>query len=130
MIAVPSRPSAGKKAAVNLMPKIPLAVCDVAVDSSDPEMAKVLYAWSPYQNVRDDVRYPAMMIDCGSNDPRCPPWHSRKLAARMQQASNGSLPILLHVRAAAGHGAVGKTQKAHQSTEVLAFLAEQLWLTV
>ena len=99
-------------------------------DPSDPEMAKVLYAWSPYQNVRDDVAYPAMMIDCGSNDPRCPPWHSRKLAARMQQASNGNLPILLRVRAAAGHGAVGKTQKAHQSTEVLAFLAEQLGLGV
>jgi prolyl oligopeptidase len=99
-------------------------------DPSDPEMAQVLYAWSPYQNVRDDVAYPAMLIDCGSNDPRCPPWHSRKLAARMQQASNGNLPILLRVRADAGHGAVGKTQKAHQSTEVLAFLAEQLGLAV
>ena len=99
-------------------------------DPSDPEMAKVLYAWSPYQNVRDGVAYPAMMIDCGSNDPRCPPWHSRKLAARMQQASNDNQPILLRVRAAAGHGAVGKTQKNQQSTEVLAFLAEQLGLAV
>ena len=99
-------------------------------DPSDPEMARVLYAWSPYQNVRDDVAYPAMLIDCGSNDPRCPPWHSRKLAARMQQATDGDLPILLRVRAEAGHGAVGKTQRERQSTEVLAFLAEQLGLAV
>ena len=43
-----------------------------------------------------------MLIDCGANDPRCPPWHGRKLAARMQAAGSGALPVLLRVRAGAG----------------------------
>ncbi len=77
-------------------------------DPNDPEMAKVIHAWSPYQNVRDGVAYPALLLDCGSNDPRCPPWHSRKFAARIQQASTGDHATLLRVRADAGHGAVGK----------------------
>lgn len=98
-------------------------------DPNDPAMAKVLYAWSPYQNVQDGVAYPAVLLDSGANDPRCPPWHSRKLAARMQQASTGDLPILLRVRADAGHGAVGNDARERQSAEVLAFFAEQLGLT-
>jgi prolyl oligopeptidase len=97
-------------------------------DPSDPRMAQVLHGWSPYQNVQFGVEYPAMLIDCGVNDPRCPPWHGRKLAARMQAASSGSAPILLRVRAGAGHGAVGREEQVRQSAEVLAFFAEYLGL--
>ena len=97
-------------------------------DPSDPAMARLLQGWSPYQNVEDGATYPAMLIDCGANDPRCPPWHGRKLAARMQQASAGTLPILLRVRADAGHGTVGKDDQTRQSAEVLAFFAEYLGL--
>lgn len=97
-------------------------------DPSDPAMAQCLYGWSPYQNVEVGVDYPAMLIDCGENDPRCPPWHGRKLAARMQAASSSALPILFRVRAGAGHGAVGHQDQTRQSAEVLAFFAEYLGL--
>jgi len=99
-------------------------------DPNDPEMAKAIYAWSPYQAVRDNVAYPAMLFDSGANDPRCPPWHSRKMVARMQQANSSGRPILLRVRAGAGHGAVGNADQSRQSAEVLAFLAEQLGFRV
>jgi prolyl oligopeptidase len=99
-------------------------------DPADPGMAEAIQSWSPYQNVRDDIAYPALLIDCGANDPRCPPWHGRKFAARVQQASSGDLPILLRVRADAGHGAVGKAQKIRMSADNLAFFAQQLGLTV
>jgi prolyl oligopeptidase len=69
-----------------------------------------------------------MLIDCGANDPRCPPWHGRKLTARMRQASANSLPILLRVRAETGHGAIGYEAQTHQSAELLAFFAEYLGL--
>lgn len=97
-------------------------------DPNDPEMAKILYASSPVQNVADGVAYPAMLIDCGANDPRCPPWHGRKLAARMQQASSSDLPILLRIRADAGHGTVGHDAQLRQSAELLAFFADALGL--
>jgi prolyl oligopeptidase len=97
-------------------------------DPADPEMAEILLDWSPYQNVRDGIAYPALLIDCGANDARCPPWHGRKFAARVQQATSGGLPVLLRVRADAGHVSGGAAQKQVQSAEVLAFLADQLGL--
>lgn len=97
-------------------------------DPADAGMAEVIRSWSPYQNVRDNLVYPALLIDCGANDPRCPPWHGRKLAARLQHASTGDLPILLRVRADAGHGSVGRAQRERQSVDMLAFFAEQLGL--
>lgn len=97
-------------------------------DPGDPAMAAVLSRWSPYQNVAAGVPYPAMLIDCGENDPRCPPWHGRKLAARMQQATTSDLPVLLRVRGGAGHGAIGHDEQTRQSAEVLAFFAKYLGL--
>ena len=43
-----------------------------------------LYAMSPYLHVRDGVRYPAVLLCAGANDPRVAPWHSAKMAARLQ----------------------------------------------
>lgn len=97
-------------------------------DPSDPTLAQVIQRWSPYQNVVDGVDYPATLIACGANDPRCPPWHGRKLAARMQKANAGPRPILLRIRANAGHGAIGHDDQMRQSAEVLAFFAEYLGL--
>lgn len=97
-------------------------------DPADPVMAEVINSWSPYQNIRDGIAYPALLIDCGANDPRCPPWHGRKFAARVQQATTGDRPVLLRVRADAGHGSVGRAQKERLSADILAFFAEQLGL--
>jgi len=99
-------------------------------DPLDPAMAKVLYAWSPYQSITDGVAYPAVLIDSGLNDPRCPPWHGRKFAARLQQATSSGRSVLLRVRSGAGHGAVGRAAQRLQEVETLAFLAEQLALTL
>jgi len=99
-------------------------------DPRDPVMAPVLRAWSPYQNIVDGVAYPAVLIDSGLNDPRCPPWHGRKFAARLRQATSSERPVLLRVRSGAGHGAVGRAAQLLQEAETLAFLAEQLALTL
>jgi prolyl oligopeptidase len=47
----------------------------------DPEQFKALYAYSPYHHVEDGVKYPAVLLTVGENDPRVDPWHSRKFAA-------------------------------------------------
>ncbi len=99
-------------------------------DPDDPEMAPVMGAWSPYQNVKDGVAYPAVLLDCGMNDSRCPAWHGRKFAARLQTASTSDWPILLRVRAGAGHGASGTASQVEQQAEVLSFFADQLGLKV
>ncbi len=75
-----------------------------AEDASQYEYIK---KYSPYQNVKPGVKYPATLITAGENDTRVHPLHARKMAAIMQ-ASTGSdqevEPILLWVDRDAGHG--------------------------
>jgi len=97
-------------------------------DSNDPEMSEVLRAWSPYQNVKDGITYPALLLDAGKQDVRCPPWHVRKMAARLQLANNGSHPILMRLRDGVGHGAKDVAGLHAQGTDWLTFFIDQLGL--
>ncbi len=72
-------------------------------DPGDPELGHVLLAYSPYHNVRDGERYPATLVVCGDSDIRCPAWHGRKFAARLQQATSSGRPVLFRVLTNAGH---------------------------
>src|SRR5262249_28542077 len=82
---------------------------------------------SPYYQVKDGVEYPAVYISAGDADPRCPPLHARKFAARLQAAQVGSAPILVRVWEKAGHGwATAQDVQLEQSTHWLAFVMRQL----
>ncbi|MFI5229075.1 MAG: prolyl oligopeptidase family serine peptidase [Gemmatimonadales bacterium] len=65
---------------------------------------RALDAMSPYANVKDGVKYPAVLITTGINDPRVPAWIPAKFAARLQAASASGKPVLLRVDYDAGHG--------------------------
>jgi prolyl oligopeptidase len=82
-------------------------------DPSDPAFAPTLRAYSPYHNIRDGVSYPATLVVCGDADIRCPPWHGRKLVARLEQASVSEGPIMLRVVKDAGH-LTTVTRSAHE----------------
>jgi prolyl oligopeptidase len=100
-------------------------------DASDPAQFKFLYAYSPYQKVRRDVRYPAVLLTTGDADTRVPPLQARKMAARLQAAASPDRPVLLLYDTKAGHAGgrpVGKIVE-DQSLE-LAFLAWQLGMEV
>jgi len=96
----------------------------------DSEEVRRLSQFSPYHLVERGVRYPAVYIDAGETDPRCPPWHARKFAARLQNASAGEAPILLHVWENVGHGwATDKSVAVSEHAEWLAFAMRHLSLT-
>ncbi len=98
-------------------------------DIDDPEDVRRLASVSPYHLVKDGTAYPAVYIDSGDTDPRCPPWHARKFAARLQAAQAGENPILLKVWENVGHGgATAKDLQIGESTEWLAFAMQQLGL--
>lgn len=73
----------------------------------NPEQFKSLYAYSPYQHVADETKYPAVLLIVGENDLRVDPWHSRKFAARLQATSTSTLPIFFISFSDAGHGGIG-----------------------
>jgi prolyl oligopeptidase len=72
-------------------------------DVAEPEEVRRLASFSPYHLVRPRP-YPAVYVDAGDTDPRCPAWHARKLVAAMQAAQSGAAPILLRVWENVGHG--------------------------
>jgi prolyl oligopeptidase len=80
-----------------------------------------LYAMSPYIHVRDGVRFPAVLLCPGGNDPLVSPWHSAKMAARLQAATSSRRPVLLRVDYGAGHGAIGAAASQRQ-----ALIADQM----
>lgn len=97
-------------------------------DPDDPAEVRRLLRLSPYQLVGPGV-FPAIYLQAGATDPRCPPWHARKFAARLQAAQEGDAPILLHVFDNAGHGAATSYEVATaQDAEWLAFLIRTLGL--
>jgi prolyl oligopeptidase len=93
----------------------------------DPAQFRALFAYSPYHHVQDDVNYPAVLFITGENDPRVEPMHSRKMTARLQEATSSGAPILLRTTADAGHG--GNTpldERIAQAAAAYAFLFDQL----
>lgn len=73
--------------------------------SDDPEQFANLLSYSPLQNLKDGVEYPATMITTADHDDRVVPAHSFKFAARLQQAHTGDNPVLIRIETKAGHGA-------------------------
>ena len=71
--------------------------------ADDPAQFPFLHAYSPLHRVRDDVRYPPVLITTAETDDRVDPGMARKLAARLQAAPGG--PALIRIERRAGHGA-------------------------
>jgi prolyl oligopeptidase len=91
---------------------------------------RALLAMSTYHHIDNGIRYPAVMLLHGVNDPRVTVWQSSKTAARFATASasvkNGR-PVLLRLDYDAGHG-VGSTkqQRQRETADTYAFLLWQM----
>jgi prolyl oligopeptidase len=96
--------------------------------SDDPTQFPYLYAYSPYHNVKQGIRYPAVMFVTGESDSRCDPMHARKMAAALQSASSSKeRPIILHHRTAAGHvTSLAKDDTIDEAADQLSFLFREL----
>ena len=82
-----------------------------------------LLKYSPYQNVKADTAYPAVMFFTGDSDTRVDPLHARKMTPLLQSASSSGRPILLHYSLSGGHSAgVSVDQKIQDDADELAFL--------
>jgi prolyl oligopeptidase len=84
---------------------------------------KYLVKYSPYQNVKADVKYPAVMFWTGSSDTRVDPLHARKMTALLQADSASGRPVLMRYSLAGGHSAgVSVDQHIQDDTDELTFL--------
>jgi len=95
--------------------------------AKDPEQFKWLYAYSPYQHVKNGVKYPAVLFITGDGDTRVAPLHARKMTAALQADTASNLPILLRYDTTAGHaGGQSISNAVLEQTDTFSFLASQL----
>jgi len=93
----------------------------------NPEEFKALSAYSPLQNVKPGMKYPATLITTADHDDRVVPAHSFKYAATLQPAQAGTAPILIRIETRAGHGAGKPTSKIiEEAAQRWAFLVREL----
>jgi prolyl oligopeptidase len=99
--------------------------------SEDPAQFRTLLAYSPYQNVKDGVKYPPTLFTAGAFDSRVDPLHARKMAALLQAKDQGDGPILLRVEGKAGHGQGKPTRKRiDAAVDVMSFVMDRLGVEV
>jgi prolyl oligopeptidase len=93
----------------------------------DETQFRALLGYSPLHQVKDGVAYPAVLLMTGANDPRVDPFHSRKMAARLQAATSSDRPILLRTSDDTGHGAgTPLSAEIEETADMLAFLFSEL----
>ncbi|GGF00506.1 prolyl oligopeptidase family serine peptidase [Flavobacterium limi] len=95
---------------------------DYGTAQDSKEMFEYLKGYSPVQNVKKGVQYPATMVTTGDHDDRVVPAHSFKFAAELQDKQTGDNPVLIRIDVKAGHGA-GKSVAAtiQENVDIQAF---------
>ncbi len=89
-----------------------------------PEARAWLAAYSPYQNVRDDVDYPPVFLTTSTRDDRVHPGHARKMAAKMLAAGH---EVVYYENTEGGHSAAANlNQTARRDALVVTFLMQAL----
>src|SRR5512133_3590175 len=80
--------------------------------------------YSPYQNVRKDVKYPRVLFTTSTRDDRVHPGHARKMVARMKEQGHY---VLYYENIEGGHGgAANNKQAAYMSALAYTFLWNEL----
>ena len=95
---------------------------DYGTANDSEKMFSYIYKYSPVQNVKTGVKYPATLVTTGDHDDRVVPAHSFKFAAELQEKQTGTNPTLIRIDVNAGHGA-GKSVAAsiQESVDVMSF---------
>jgi prolyl oligopeptidase len=84
-----------------------------------------LAAISPYQQVRDGMPYPAVLISVGGGDARGDPEQAARMAERLQKATTSGKPVLLRVDPRSREG-IDAARAAHEE-ELADIYSFALW---
>ena len=93
-------------------------------DPDKPEEWAYIRSFSPYHNVKPDVKYPPTLLMTTTRDDRVHPGHARKMMARMRELG---CDVRYFENIEGGHGAgADNRQEAHFRALVYAFLQAKL----
>jgi prolyl oligopeptidase len=95
--------------------------------AENPAEFKYLRQYSPYHDVKDATKYPAVLFVTGDGDTRVAPLQARKMAARLQAANSSNNPILILYDTKSGHsGGRPHGKQIEEQTDTISFLFWQL----
>lgn len=77
-----------------------------------PADRQYLLTYSPYQNLKPDVKYPEVFLMTSTADDRVHPGHARKFAKRLSEYGN---PYLYYENIEGGHGGSANNDQSAQS---------------
>ncbi|MBU0765578.1 MAG: prolyl oligopeptidase family serine peptidase [Bacteroidetes bacterium] len=90
--------------------------------SDDSVQFHNLISYSPLHNIREDIKYPAVLVTTADHDDRVVPAHSFKYIATLQEKYKGPNPVMIRVDVMAGHGSGKPTNKTiEEEADVWAF---------
>lgn len=90
----------------------------------DPAQWAYIAKYSPYHNLKKDVKYPPVLFQTSTRDDRVHPGHARKMAARMEEMG---LPFYYNENIEGGHGgAADNSQRATMQALGYSYLWMQL----
>jgi prolyl oligopeptidase len=93
-------------------------------DPDKPEEWEFIRTFSPYQNVKKDVKYPPILFTTSTRDDRVHPGHARKMMARMLEMGHN---VRYYENVEGGHGgAANNAQAAHMQALAYTFLWARL----
>ncbi len=99
----------------------------------DPAVFELMRSYTPYENVRDGVRYPAIMATTSINDTRVFYVEPHKWVQRLRQATAqvpDQAPIVIRTEMVAGHaGASGRRGRWNARAQEFAFVLSQVGIT-
>ncbi len=78
-------------------------------DPADPKMRAAILKYSPYQNVKAEMKYPPVFFVTATSDDRVTPVHARKMAAKMLAQGHD---VLFFENTEGGHAAAADHRQA------------------
>ncbi|MFN3964974.1 MAG: prolyl oligopeptidase family serine peptidase [Silanimonas lenta] len=94
-------------------------------DPDDPAQWEFIRRFSPYHNVKPDVKYPPVLFTTSTRDDRVHPGHARKMFALMQSMGH---PVYYYENIEGGHGgAANNAQSAYMNALAYTFLKKTLF---
>lgn len=89
-----------------------------------PREAEYIAKYSPYQNVREGVKYPKIYFYGSTADDRVQPGHARKMAARLEEVG---AEVVFYENTEGGHGGAADLEQRIKAVALdFTYLYQQL----
>ena len=96
-------------------------------DPDSPGEWEFIQTYSPYQNISQSIKYPAVLFMTSTRDDRVHPGHARKMMAKMEQQGHD---VSYYENIEGGHGgSANNRQAAFMQATAYSYLRDRLFST-